>query len=113
MSPVHRPSGAELAARCRASRHGYVTGPDAPPPDPLTTGTHRTRSLTVTFPDPIASRVISRASLLGVSPSGLVRALLRHYADHPELYGCTVDAQHRPTLHSQGVLFDQLSEGSR
>lgn len=102
---MNRPSGREPASRLTASRAGRKSAAAIPAPDPLTMGERRHRSITVTLPDPIASRIISRASLLGVSPSALCRALLRHYADHPELYGCTVDAQHRPVLHSQGELF--------
>ena len=105
---THRPTGRELSDRLKASRPSSPLKSKRPPPDPITFSGPVCRRMTVTIPDSMASRITSRASLLGVTPQALTRALLRHYVDNPELYGCSIDHDHRPVLHSQAVLWNEL-----
>ena len=85
-----------------------MSSPSAPQRDPLTgrTGSPPVRSFSI--PASLATRLDERARLLGTSPRALCTALLRHYIDHPELYGVNLDADHRPVLHSQATLWNQL-----
>lgn len=105
-----RPTGRQLADRLKASRSARVSGRDAgrgerPAPDPIMTGRgNRNRSISVTIAGRLASVLNERSSLLGVTPRALSIALLRCYADHPELFGVQVDSAKRPTLHAQGLL---------